>query len=519
MKGSIYYEVAQNIVASFNIPVSKGQLSKFFRLHPGKYSLRALIDVLYEMNVKPLFVKLPFEKFNDTLPTPILCFDKKLEYSKPILIKRISSKYVHALELVDSAFNSKTEISEFAGLISSKMFFFEYVQNKIPTKPLSYRKIGKTIILLLTLTLVFSMMTVLGSYENTIFVLSLIGLVLSALLFSVELEPEKGIAGRICMIKDFNCKKVLASSKTTYLGGFSLIDLSFLYYVFNIAAIVLGYIGHVDLLPTLFLKSLLAIPVVIYLIYYQKFRLRTFCLLCLCVDFILLAEFFSHTLLLENIYIGINHNLLIVVCISLLLSLSSVIFLLPLFRKLIIKDALQEELNFFKFNKTVFKELYFGNTQIEELANFRTYKPFIFGSKENTDMLILGLSLSCGSCNRFAKQIENFLFLYEKMKIVVFIKTHDDLDKSILRPIIDQYRKDPKLGLHQILNWFAHKRKSDVDYEHNSGNIEEIISSQNGWFESLNIEHTPIIAFNKRILPIYYRVDDLKIMLKELIQN
>ena len=83
-----------------------------------------------------------------------------------------------------------------------------------------------------------------------------------------------------------NCHAVLSSEGARLFGSYKLTDLSLTYFAGHTMGIFLLSIQGLGLFPINVL-GLLSLPITIYSVYYQAFKLKTWCFLCLSIVAIL----------------------------------------------------------------------------------------------------------------------------------------------------------------------------------------------------------------------------------------
>ena len=107
-----------------------------------------------------------------------------------------------------------------------------------------------------------------------------IGVYIGYLLVIKQLNIQSGYGDRICsLFKRSDCNNVLESDAAKLFGVFSWSEIGLGYFVTNVFFICL----QPSYIPCLALINILGLPYTLWSIWYQKFRARQWCPLCLIV--------------------------------------------------------------------------------------------------------------------------------------------------------------------------------------------------------------------------------------------
>lgn len=134
-----------------------------------------------------------------------------------------------------------------------------------------------------------------GLYRNisTILVtaIDLAGLYFTYLLVQKSLKIHNPAADRVCkVLQEGGCDSILEMKASKFFGLFGWSEVGFAYFSVSLLTLLL----LPSMLPWLALCNLCCLPFTFWSIWYQKFRARKWCTLCVCVQASLWLLFFSY---------------------------------------------------------------------------------------------------------------------------------------------------------------------------------------------------------------------------------
>lgn len=126
----------------------------------------------------------------------------------------------------------------------------------------------------------------------SLFFILLLGSVTSFFLITLNIHKNKSILSSICNIKDvFDCNSV-TDSRASNIGGIPWSVIGFTYFLSGCIMLSLYDLNNSQTISTLVILNFLSVPYVLFSVYYQWKIVRKWCLLCLFVQFFLIAELF-----------------------------------------------------------------------------------------------------------------------------------------------------------------------------------------------------------------------------------
>ncbi len=134
-----------------------------------------------------------------------------------------------------------------------------------------------------------------GLYRNvsTWFVtaIDIAGLYFTYLLVQKSLKIHNPTADKVCrVLQDGGCDSILEMKASKFFGLFGWSEVGFAYFSVSLLTLLL----LPDMLPWLALCNVCCLPFTVWSIWYQKFRAKKWCTLCVCVQASLWLLFFSY---------------------------------------------------------------------------------------------------------------------------------------------------------------------------------------------------------------------------------
>lgn len=112
-------------------------------------------------------------------------------------------------------------------------------------------------------------------------VVDLLGLILSAMLVGKSANIHTAAADRVCgILQEGGCDKILSLKASKFFGLFGWSEVGMAYFSVSLLALLL----FPRVLPELAVANLLCLPFTVWSIWYQRFRARHWCTLCVSVQ-------------------------------------------------------------------------------------------------------------------------------------------------------------------------------------------------------------------------------------------
>lgn len=521
MKDQLSYLV-QYFLKAHSINIDPVELEFQIQSHPTYPSLNAITGVLDHFNVENLAVDVPVNKdVIDQLPNTFLAQIQENNHNSFVVVVKKGEAY----KLI---YNQKRSdlisISDFLKLFTGIVLCIDKEDSNINNQPKSNTILKR----IFTSTGLIAFILVLTQYNlNIIDVIflstSLIGIYITINILKQEEGEVSFLGNAFCsdVTEKKNCDAVLTSKGAIVYKDLKISDISFIYFLGISLSTVLLIIGnHSIFIPKLL--TLFTLPVTLYSIYYQAYKVKKWCFLCLGIVSIMWAQSIISIL-------GFKPNFELIPIIITFFSLS-LITAFWLFQSELLKSnkALKvSKVKYFKFKRSF--ELF--NTQLNNTQPIPTTislgNETTFGNRQSTTNITVITNPLCGHCKSVHKLIEQILKrCSQDVKITVRFNTNlkhiDNKATQIALRLVELYHlnQDTCLeAMHDIYgdtstaDWFK-KWSTCSDQE----KYMETLQNHGDWCQTHSINFTPELLVNGRSYPKMYDRNDLIYFIEDLVE-
>lgn len=345
----------------------------------------------------------------------------------------------------------------------------------------------------------------------------LLGFAFSLLLVMHEMKIPSNIINRLCHVsKNADCDSVTKSALATLYGGITLADLGLTYFGGALLAMIL--IPTVSLIPILIVLSLATLIFPLILILYQVIKIRKWCPLCMGVQAIVLVEAIGTFFIKEDI--PFNYEALLVLSASMGMGFLLLINYRNHFRY---KDKyLKERIGVLKLRRDpiIIDTLLKRCVKIEIPDNKNNLN---FGETVGTIRLIAFLSLHCGSCVRYYKQIRGIINSRNRVSVQIVFSTPPHGNETLLsRKVSMSYFSGKNIeALHYLDDWFDQRVLYETEPELDDAEkyvkvTNEFADYNNSLFEIYDIKLVPTIFINGHKMPEGLSLDEFEYYFEHL---
>lgn len=524
-------EITKLLLQELNVAVTGTTLIKELEEHPNYNSLLSISDVLTRYGVENIAAKFESDKLL-TLPPPFIV-QLKGEKGRPdyfSVVKKIEGNRVFFYDPTTYKWNEiqkdnfvmrykgialLAEPREFAG---EKDF-----ANKLKDEKL---KKAQSTMIMLFLPLVLGMAGVIGGiqYGNVILAaitysfLSLIGVSLGFLLLWYELDQHNPALKTICSAgKKTDCGAILQSGAAK-IGGISWSIIGFTYFMGSLLLMLFAGFNNPQVLVVLTCFTLLASPYVFFSIFYQWRVARQWCILCLCVQGILILQ--VATVLAAGWSIKMKAEIMPAVFIAYGLPFLLATTLLPVFKKAKESKNTFNRLQRLKHNSQIFDALL---TKQKQITTTTEGLGITIGNPAAAYKIIKVCNPYCGPCAKAHAQMEALLDNNENVQVqIIFTVGNEETAAAPAKHLL-------AIAAQNISNEDAIKKGLDDWYFPAIKNYEQFaakypmngelkqqepkINAMHKWCKETGISFTPTFFVNGYQLPEIYSVEDLKYFL------
>jgi len=519
------FNILDKILITNKIRLNKEELKLQLLSHPSYPSLHALTGVLKHFGVPNLALQVPTDQ--ETLDQLPLTFIANVKGDKGMYLglveKKIGSVHVYTDHKQVENMPNVTFFEAWDGIIVA-VEKDETVKEESATNT---SKILQWVLICVGLGVGIALLNKALLFEGMHYFLSTVGLILGVLIVGHSLGIESSSTASICNLSEKTSCDAVLNSKGAKLGGIlTLSDASIIAFGSYVLLYCFALLSGIDIRSVITSLSLLAVPFVLYSIYYQGVVLKKWCPLCLGI---------AGVILLQSAVVFITGNTTSFLAISVeeisLYALSTVLivsvwFLIkPLLQKKVSLDVLKIESNKFKRNFSIFNTLLKENDHVEN--DIQLPKEIVLGNRDAPLEVVLVTSPLCYYCKDAHTDIENILKQSSNdIKVIVRfnVRVEDKEDQGFLvtSHLLHAFNTQGELGcikmMHEVYKhnvdlkqWLKQQNDFDADYT-------DVLSAQKDWCTRNNINFTPALYIQGNQYPREYDRNDVSLFIEDLIE-
>ena len=527
-------EIAMLLLRELNVPVTTATLTRELEEHPNYNSLLSISDVLNRFGVDNLAARFDGDKLS-ALPTPFIVQLKGMKNGRDYfsIVRKMEGDNVLYYDPagykwdVSKADNFLARYKGVALLAEAGAFAGEKDFEKKARE--EQRKKGLYWLAVLFLPMVLCIMGITGflRYGASVWsslsygLLALAGALVGFLLLWYELDQHNPALQQICGVgKKANCGAVLQSGAAN-IGGTSWSVIGFSYFAGSLLLLLFGGLQDRQALTVLSWLSVLALPYVFFSLYYQWRIVRQWCVLCLCVQAVLVSQ---PVIFLASGWPGafplteLNPGWLPLLLLAYGTPFIAAHALLPVFKKAKESKENKDNLQRLKHNPQIFDALLVKQKQLTVPADGLG---IALGNPAAPHKIIKVCNPYCGPCARAHAPIEELLENNPHVQLqIIFTATNREGDTAAapvkhLLAISEQSNGNEAAIKKGLEDWYLAEVK---DYEKfaakhpisGESKQEHKIDAMRQWCEQTGISFTPTFFVNGYQLPDIYSAGDLK---------
>jgi uncharacterized membrane protein len=517
--------VLNGFLKSIKVKVSLSTIDQTLSEHPDYPSFLSITDSLKKWNVDCLALQANANNLL-SIPTPFITILKDGQF---IVVREILDDEIKIINQY-----GKKELVKMNQFIEKWTETIIIAESNELSGEIDYIKKQRTAILnqfIIALIPIGILVSVLVPFINgsvdlvpSLFVVTtLIGLAASVLLLWYDIDKGNPLLKQICSgIQKSSCSAVL-NTKAASIGGIvTWSEVGFFY--FSSSLLFVAFVGISTVLPVLNVFSLLALPYVIFSIYYQWRVAKQWCVLCLWVQAVLLIEgiltIINNLVSYTAIEQVINTNWFVVL-IVLIIPIISWYLLKPILKRN--QAAKYEKRSYLKlkYDEQVFNSLLQRQPSI--IAYPTEGLGITIGNPNATKTIVKVCNPYCGPCATAHPELEKIIKDNPSIKAqIIFTTTNNEKDRG-LKPVKHLLaiaaKGDDLLTEHALDDWYLAKEKNydkfAIKYPIN-GELQkqaENIDLMKTWCDKVKIEYTPTIYIDGYKLPRNYQLKDINYFL------
>ncbi|MDR1434244.1 vitamin K epoxide reductase family protein [Candidatus Endomicrobiellum devescovinae] len=541
MNFSTKYNSLTKIVTVFlnqlNVKVTCAEVDNSLQLHPNFPSILSISDSLKKWNIDNAILRVVPEKLHD-VPTPCISYLEK-EGGNFIVLKAVDKNYVtyidsHRKQVKLSIDNFLkewlgvillAEVQETSGEANYKrkkqkenikkgliigVFFLPFL--------LCFFSVWNTIE-------TFSSIQVVWKFSLFIF-LKAIGVIISSLLLWHEVDKTNPLLQQVCTAgKKVNCDAILKSKASKLFKWLSWSEVGFFYFAGGFLVLLFANSQVTSILTLLTCLNIIALPYVVFSILYQWRVTKQWCLLCVMVQLLLIAEFTVSLIFgsFSRLHIIYSDVYLFITCYTLPVVIWFIINPQLLAAQKGISDF--KQLQRIKYDSEVFAALLGKQKKITE----ETSKLGIHIGNPMAKNKLLSVCSPHTPCSLTHQIIDQILELNDTLKLQVIFATSNQEDDPNSLPakhlLALAEQGDEDKTKYALKYWFGNKFK---DYSFFSEKFplkvnldlqKDKIKAMQKWCKNMHITCSPTLFINGYQLPDIYNIVDLKYFLNIGLNN
>lgn len=496
------------------VPFTRTYSNKLFEEHPHKDNLYGLSSMLRNYKIENTGIRFEDKSNIHSLATPFIAHFA----NEFIIVKEVSptsiTYYWHGkpITLTTEEFLKTWKGVALVTDIGTQSAEPDYRKNKIQERYKGFSLNLLKILALLSLILIFFHT---NKETEPVFITSMLlnmaGIYICYLLLLKQVHIYSSQADKICSIfKKSDCNNVLESDAAKFMGIIGWSETGFGYFTSNLLFLLI----FPEDLAIYSLLNLLTLPYTLWSVWYQKFKVKQWCPLCLTVTLLLWCIFslncFSGFINFPSITPFEAASIIVIYLLPFLL----ISLLLPVFsyeRKL---KAVIYEMNSFKLKDDVFNALLKSGKRfsIDESVSH-----IIFGNPEAKTCISILTNPHCQPCARMHKRIEAILDHNENKISIQYIftsfnKSLDDSNKFLIAAYQNNSRQQTLTIYREWFEGAKHKKDEYMkrfNYDLATDAVKDEFNAHEKWKNQTGLRATPTILVDGYELPNSYRLEDI----------
>ena len=343
----------------------------------------------------------------------------------------------------------------------------------------------------------------------------LAGCAIGGLLLLHDYNEESPLLSNFCRRNEkTDCSAVLHSKGSQFFGvSWSVIGSS--YFLGMLLALLISFFDS-KIFYTVAILNAFTLPYVAYSLYYQKYKVKQWCTLCLSVQAVLVILFVLSVVF--GAYCHIREitlpSLIFVLGIS-VLAFGSLFFLWHLAKQVKENRYVKRMLNRFKYDKDVFNVLLKKQAKITIPTDCYG---IILGNPNGSVHIVEVYNPYCGHCGNAQAELRKLLETNDDIKLQIIFAADPDSEYYDQMPIdtfLSLYEENADVAS-ALSDWFDGKVKTTEELKQkypvahaNTQKNKENAKAMDRFCEEMEITGTPTMFINGNQLPDVYRTGDL----------
>lgn len=518
------------LLKSMQVKVTNRTINTTLEQHPDYPSLLSIHDALPQFNIDALAIDADKTRITE-FPLPFMAYTTT-KCGSFVTVYAVDNNAVSYYNGSDAANIVTTSLAEFNAIWTGKTLLVEakpnageanYAQQQRKAL-LQHYQIPLLFLGLLLCGTVLSATAFVNNHIDIALPYSLLmllhfaGIIVSSLLLWYEVDKTNTTLQKICTAgSKTNCNAILNSKQAKFLGWLSWSEIGFYYFTGSYFALLI--IG-IAALPMLAILNFMALPYIVFSVYYQWQVAKQWCVLCLSVQVLLL---------LQGITNGLSFHFASVITINTVSQLV-VAFLVPIAIWALVKPSLvknkelqpkAKELSRLKANPLIFESLLVKQKQINQTAEGLG---ILLGNANATNTIVKVCNPYCEPCAKAHPILEDILHHNPNVQVQVLFTATVDADDKRNKPVKHllalQQLQGQTVASKAMDDWYGATTKDYEVFTAKYPVTNDLLEQQNDkvaamkvWCEVIDIQFTPTFFINGYQLPEIYSIGDVKYLL------
>ncbi len=344
----------------------------------------------------------------------------------------------------------------------------------------------------------------------SILVTNILGCLVSMFLLRNQLKLHTPFIDKVCgLVKSGDCKSVTQSTGAELFGLFKLSEIGFSFFITNVITLLI----FSQAIPILGIISYIVLPFSFWSLWYQRFKAKKWCVLCLCI----LVSMWVQALLYYFSGIIPKYTIqiypLCTICFMYLLFYFSVNIIMNVLSRKIKSEHWQSDFINLKSQDRVLSSYF----QDDKSLNVESGSGLVFGNPKASVELTVFSNPYCSPCAVMHERLKDIPG--EKVKVRYILTYFNEEFSQVNRNIIAAFQQLGEEVTWDILNqWYQKGTALGKDFfEKYKLNIEtsDVLAEfhkQQTWAKNNVLPGTPTVLINGREIIWPYSVDDFKLI-------
>lgn len=347
---------------------------------------------------------------------------------------------------------------------------------------------------------------------------------MSSLLLWYEIDSNNPLLHKVCTgIVKGNCDAILSGKQSKVFSWLSWSEVGFFYFAGGLLTLLLAG-SLTNSMAIIGYLNVLALPYIVFSIYYQGRVANQWCVLCLTIQALILLGGINviasgFLLPIPDLQVSVLIESVIIYFIPVLLWYVLKPYLLKLQEA---KNTRREYLRI-KFNTEIFETLLKKQKQITVPTDGIGID---LGNPNATHTLVKVCNPYCGPCSEAHPKIEKLMEELSNLKVKIIFTTPNEPSHEPFKPVehllaIASETKDESKIKKALDHWYMPENKNYEEYakkypvQQELGMKNNKIEAMFKWCEKTEIQFTPTFFIDGFQLPEAYRIEDLEYFLLE----